>query len=303
MIEINPLSAKRLNHSFSTARLCYDLALSNNCDPMKAYLCGVFHDIARELPPKTLLTLAKERHIPVNREEEEEPLLLHGDIAAAVMRENYGIHDEEMLNAVRRHTVGDREMTVLDKILFLADKTEPLRTYGEAATIRSKAFYDLDGALYDAICGEMAYCAERGLRVHPKTAFLFENFSKKEKLYMTTTEKVNIAINAIVEKKGFDLQLLDVAEITTIAQRFIICTAKNRTQSQAIADEITDELSKQNEKPLRVEGYQAGGWILLDYGDVIIHVFLPDEQEYYNLARLWKDAKVTRFTETGEVLP
>lgn len=117
---------------------------------------------------------------------------------------------------------------------------------------------------------------------------------------MTITEKVRIAIDAIVEKKGMDLQLLDVSEITTIAERFIICTAKNRTQSQAIADEITEKLKDLNEYPLRIEGYQAGGWILLDYSDLIIHVFLPDEQEYYNLPRLWKDAKFTRFDEKGE---
>jgi ribosome-associated protein len=117
---------------------------------------------------------------------------------------------------------------------------------------------------------------------------------------MTVTEKSNIAIHAIIEKKGFDLQLLDIAEITTIAEQFIICTAKNRTQSQAIADEITEKLKEQEEIPLRVEGYQAGGWILLDYSDLIIHIFLPDEQEYYNLPRLWKDAKFTKFDEKGE---
>lgn len=180
MIELEPLKTKRWNHSLSVARLCYDLALKHGCDPMKGYLCGVFHDIARELPRETLLALAKERHLPVKAEEEKEPLLLHGDIAAAVMQENYGIQDEEMLDAVRRHTVGDREMTLLDKILFIADKTEPLRDYKEAAAIRERASHDLDGALYDAIRGEMEYCAAHGYHVHPKTILMMNNLSKKE---------------------------------------------------------------------------------------------------------------------------
>lgn len=120
---------------------------------------------------------------------------------------------------------------------------------------------------------------------------------------MTVTEKVEIAIHEIVDKKGFDLQLLDVSAITSIAERFIICQAKNRSQSQAIADEILDKLKEQGEVPQRVEGYQAGGWILLDYADLIIHIFLPDEQEYYKLPRLWKDAVFTRFDEDGNPLP
>lgn len=181
MIELEPLKTKRLNHSLSVARLCYDLALSNGYDPMKAYLCGLFHDIARELPQETLLALAKERGIPVNKEEEAKPLLLHGDIAAVVMRENYGIGDTEMLNAVRRHTVGDQDMTIIDKILFVADKTEPLRDYAGAEAIRVKAFHDLDAAVHDTVLDEIAYCAAHGYSVHPKTVLMIENINKGEK--------------------------------------------------------------------------------------------------------------------------
>lgn len=121
---------------------------------------------------------------------------------------------------------------------------------------------------------------------------------------MNSTEKAQIAIDVILEKKGFDVQLLDVAEITSIAEKFIICQAKNRSQSQSIADEVQLKLKGAGaDLPLRVEGYQNGGWILLDYADLIIHIFLPDEQEYYKLPRLWKDAKFTRFDEDGNILP
>ena len=119
---------------------------------------------------------------------------------------------------------------------------------------------------------------------------------------MNSMEKAQLAVNVIVDKKGFDIQMLDVAAITSIAEKFVICQAKNRSQSQAIADEIMDKLKAENEQPLRVEGYQGGGWILLDYNDLIIHIFLPDEQEYYKLTRLWKDAVFTRFDEEGHVI-
>lgn len=121
---------------------------------------------------------------------------------------------------------------------------------------------------------------------------------------MNSTEKANIAIDVIIEKKGFDLQLLDVSEITSIAEKFIICQAKNRSQSQSIADEVQLKLKEAGgDIPQRVEGYQGGGWILMDYGDLIIHIFLPDEQEYYKLPRLWKDAKFTHFDGDGNILP
>lgn len=120
---------------------------------------------------------------------------------------------------------------------------------------------------------------------------------------MNSAEKAKVAIDVIIEKKGFDVQLLDVAEITSIAEKFIICQAKNRSQSQSIADEVQLKLKEAGaDHPQRVEGYQGGGWILLDYGDLIIHVFLPDEQEYYKLPRLWKDAKFTKFDEEGNVI-
>lgn len=179
MIELKPLKEKRMNHCISVAKLCYDLALAHGCDPMKAYLCGIFHDIAREISKEDMVTIAQDRGIEVGKEELAEPLLLHGELAAVVMAENYNITDEDMLNAVRCHTVGREQMTVLDKILFLADKTEPLRSYDGVDELREKAFHDLDGALLSAVEGEMEYCKAQGYPVHPKTMLLKKRLEKE----------------------------------------------------------------------------------------------------------------------------
>ncbi|MBQ6810243.1 MAG: bis(5'-nucleosyl)-tetraphosphatase (symmetrical) YqeK [Firmicutes bacterium] len=179
MIELKPLKEKRMNHSISVAKLCYDLAIAHGCDPMKAYLCGIFHDIAREIPKEDMVKIALDRCIEVGKEELAEPLLLHGELAAIVMAENYHITDEEMLNAVRCHTVGREQMTVQDKILFLADKTEPLRSYDGVDELREKAFHDLDGALLEAVEGEMEYCKAQGYPVHPKTMLLKKRLEKE----------------------------------------------------------------------------------------------------------------------------
>ena len=179
MIELKPLKEKRMNHCISVAKLCYDLAIAHGENPMKAYLCGIFHDIAREIPTDRMADLAKERGISVGKEELAEPLLLHGDLAAAVMKENYNITDEAMLRAVACHTVGREDMTLLDKILFLADKTEPLRTYDGVDELRAKAFTDIDGALLDAVKGEMDYCGIKGYPVHPNTLLLKNRLEAK----------------------------------------------------------------------------------------------------------------------------
>lgn len=172
MIKLKPLKESRMAHCISVAKLCYDLAVAHHYDPMKAYLCGIFHDIAREIPPEAAIALAKERDIPLGKEEEEEPLLLHGVLAAAVMKENYHIDDEEMLHAVSVHTVGDETMGVLDRIVFLADKTEPRRSYEGVDALREMSYVDLDAAFYKVLSNEIDYCQECGYTVHPKTVAL-----------------------------------------------------------------------------------------------------------------------------------
>ncbi|MDO4542194.1 MAG: ribosome silencing factor [Bacillota bacterium] len=120
---------------------------------------------------------------------------------------------------------------------------------------------------------------------------------------MTGNEKAIIAKNATVAKKGYGLQFLDVGAITEIADIFFLAQGRNRSQTQAIADEIMEKLEEQGELPLRREGYENGGWILLDYGDLVVHIFMPEEYEYFNLPRLWQDAVFTRFDENGDPLP
>ncbi|MEG0874546.1 MAG: ribosome silencing factor [Clostridiales bacterium] len=117
---------------------------------------------------------------------------------------------------------------------------------------------------------------------------------------MTGKEKAIIAKDAAVEKKAGELLLLDVSEITEIADVFLIAQGRNRSQTQAIADEIMDKLDEQGIQELRKEGYSNGGWILLDYGDFVAHIFMPEEYEYFNLPRLWKDAVFTKFDEDGK---
>src|SRR5260370_23403511 len=99
------------------------------------------------------------------------------------------------------------------------------------------------------------------------------------------------------EKKGEDVILLDIGDVTTIADYFVICSGNSHRQIQAIADAIKEQLEEQGAKLLHREGVAEAGWILLDFGDVIVHVFGSKEREYYRLERLWSEAKTVVYLQ------
>ncbi|MBQ0036676.1 MAG: ribosome silencing factor [Firmicutes bacterium] len=108
---------------------------------------------------------------------------------------------------------------------------------------------------------------------------------------------VKIAVNAIEEKKGYDIKVLNINEISPLADYFIIATGSNPNQVHAISDEIQAELAKEKVYSKQLEGYDKANWILMDFGDFIIHLFQPETREFYNLERLWRDAKEEIFSQ------
>jgi ribosome-associated protein len=96
--------------------------------------------------------------------------------------------------------------------------------------------------------------------------------------------------NFIFNKNGFDVKILDLRELTTMADYFVICSADSDTQVKAIADEIDRNLKDEGIRLWHKEGYRALNWVLLDYVDVVVHVFKKDVRIFYNLERLWGDA-------------
>ncbi|HEX7832776.1 MAG TPA: ribosome silencing factor [Thermoanaerobaculia bacterium] len=107
----------------------------------------------------------------------------------------------------------------------------------------------------------------------------------------TIESRVRVAAQAALDKKAFDLDVLAVGQLTSIADYFILCSASNERQGSAIADNIISELREQlGVRPLLVEGTSPGRWILLDFGDFIVHIFTEDVRRFYGLERLWGDA-------------
>ena len=107
---------------------------------------------------------------------------------------------------------------------------------------------------------------------------------------MDTKDFADRVVQLVLSKKGYDVKVLDLRKLTPIADFFVIASADSNIQVKAIADEIDNKLRKHGIKCYFKEGYQAANWILLDYFDVVVHVFKKDAREFYNLEKLWGDA-------------
>ncbi|MEW5745099.1 MAG: ribosome silencing factor [Nitrospirota bacterium] len=139
--------------------------------------------------------------------------------------------------------------------------------------------------------------ARSGFRVShpPEYAPLFNSAiisTKKRKgaTLIESIEKAELAARAALDKKAKDPVILELKGLTVIADYFIICSGESTTQVKAIADHVQEVLRKEGEKPLGVEGTDYAHWVLLDYGDVIVHVFEAETRAYYELEKFWLDA-------------
>jgi len=108
---------------------------------------------------------------------------------------------------------------------------------------------------------------------------------------LTPHQLASLIVNALDNKKAQDIKLLKTTDVTILADYFVICTAGSTTQLKALSDEVEKALKQSDEIPLRREGHRVSDWVLIDYGCVVVHLFLQEAREFYSLERLWADAK------------
>lgn len=107
---------------------------------------------------------------------------------------------------------------------------------------------------------------------------------------MKNTENVKIAVRALDEKKAFDIQVIDIGDLSILGDFLVIATGTSTTHVNALADEVEFKLSEKGLEPSHIEGRNTP-WVLLDYGDMMVHVFMKDARNFYALERLWSDGK------------
>lgn len=104
-------------------------------------------------------------------------------------------------------------------------------------------------------------------------------------------EMARLAYEALSDKKAEDIKIINIEGVSVLADYFIIATGTNRNQVQAMADNVAEELYKAGFEPKQTEGYRSANWVLMDYGDIIVHVFDSENRLFYDLERIWRDGK------------
>jgi len=111
----------------------------------------------------------------------------------------------------------------------------------------------------------------------------------------TSKEMVKLAIEALEDKKAEEIRVIDISEVSVLADYFLIANGSNRSQIQALSDNVEEKLGRAGYHVKQVEGYDSANWILLDFGDIIVHIFDTENRLFYDLERIWKDGKEVSF--------
>lgn len=108
---------------------------------------------------------------------------------------------------------------------------------------------------------------------------------------MQSNEKTKLIFDTLDEKLAVDVSIIDISKVSILADYFIIAGGKNKSHIQTLADSVREELEKAKIFPKQIEGYNTASWILMDYGDVIVHVFSEEDRLFYDLEKIWSDGK------------
>lgn len=117
---------------------------------------------------------------------------------------------------------------------------------------------------------------------------------------MNSKEIARIAYEAMEDKKAQDIKIINIEKVSSLADYFIVASGMNRNQVQAMADNVNETLGKAGVEPKQLEGYQNANWILMDYRDVVIHIFDEENRLFYDLERIWRDGEIVEREELDE---
>lgn len=110
-------------------------------------------------------------------------------------------------------------------------------------------------------------------------------------------EMTRLAIHALEDKKAEDIKVIDISEVSVLADYFIIASGTNRSQIQALTDNVEEQLGRAGANVKQIEGYDTANWILMDFGDIIVHIFDRENRLFYDLERIWRDGKQVDISE------
>jgi len=163
------LDDKRYKHSLSVQCMARELARIHGADEEKTSLAGLVHDCAKGMSPFQSCRTAKRYGIQLDEIERKHTGILHAIIGAELAADLFGINDLEVLNAIKSHTTGCSRMSLMDKVLYVADYAEPFRRYAGAAKVRKLAYTNIDVAMLESIEQKIQHLLEKKILIHPRT--------------------------------------------------------------------------------------------------------------------------------------
>lgn len=270
------LDAERYQHSINTMEMAEKLADQYGLDKEKISIAALLHDCGKFGDYK-------------------ETSKNHASNGYEVAKNVYAIEDEDIRHAIKCHTIGCKNMSQLDKIIFIADKIEKSRKYEEVEVIRELAFKDIDEAIYQFMTCNFDYMKKNNKEIFPGSESVYNEFKKISEQKAIITK----VLKAFDDKKGYDFAIINVSKISSIADYFLLCSASSSRQVKAIADEVEDVIDDLNIEILHKDGYKTMKWILIDSGEIVIHIFDHNEREQYNLEELWNQGEFLEAEDFG----
>ncbi|KOF56731.1 MULTISPECIES: bis(5'-nucleosyl)-tetraphosphatase (symmetrical) YqeK [Clostridium] len=163
------LKESRFKHSLSVRDTAVKLAEKYNCDVKKASIAGLAHDCAKNIEDKEIINICSEAGYILNEVELKNPSIAHGLAGSIIAKDKMGINDEEILNSIRFHTTGKKNMTLLEKIIYIADYVEPLRDFPGVDELRKAVNDNLDEAMLLSFDQTIKYVIKREMLIHLDT--------------------------------------------------------------------------------------------------------------------------------------
>ncbi|WP_434309002.1 bis(5'-nucleosyl)-tetraphosphatase (symmetrical) YqeK [Hominifimenecus sp. rT4P-3] len=271
------LKPERYQHTLGVADTAVCLAKVYGASPIQARLAGLLHDCGKEAGDA----------------------LGHAAAGAWLAETEYGITDSEILSAIRFHTTGKPAMSLLEKIIFVADYIEPGRDRApRLLELRKLAYQDLDQTVLLILEDTFAYLNQKQIPIDERSQATYQYYLKRKEHRMDDSKKMTaIAYEALDEKKAAEITVIDITKVSTIADYFLITNGENSSHVQALVENVQEKMGRAGYPCKSVEGFRAANWVLLDYGDIVVNVFSKEDRRFYDLERIWRDGTIIENVE------
>lgn len=179
-LAVRVLSEERFIHTLGVADCAEEMARHHGLDPLKARCAGLAHDLAKEIPIKDQLSLARRWNLLHYPEDEQHPSVLHGPLAAYWLEHYYKVDDAEILAAIASHTLGRPGMSPLEMLIYSADLIEPSRDFPKVDILRQSLYDDLEKGTLDCVERTLIYLRQRNNLIHPLTQLTYEDLQRRQ---------------------------------------------------------------------------------------------------------------------------